>query len=117
MVSQFAELYEKTVKDFKECNVVSGKIVAIRGHEIIVDIGYKAEGVLNIDEFTDPSSVQVGADIDVLFENFDDEQGVIILSKRKADRQRTWNDLLSNAQEGNIVDGKICKKVRGWQRF
>lgn len=113
MISQFAELYEKTVKDFKEGNVVSGKIVAIRGKEIIVDIGYKAEGTLNIDEFTDPSSVQVGADIDVLFENFDDEQGVVILSKRKADRQRTWNDLLSNAQEGNIVDGKICKKVRG----
>ncbi|MBI3307029.1 MAG: 30S ribosomal protein S1 [Candidatus Omnitrophica bacterium] len=113
MGSQFAELYEKSMQDFQEGNLVKGKIVAIRGREVIIDISYKAEGILTLDEFTDTSNVQVGAEIEVLFESFDDENGIVILSKRKADRQRTWNDLLSNAQEGNIVEGKICKKVRG----
>ncbi|MBI3313363.1 MAG: 30S ribosomal protein S1 [Candidatus Omnitrophica bacterium] len=113
MVSQFAELYEKNMQDFQEGNLVKGKIVAIRGREVIIDIGFKAEGILNLDEFTDPDAVQVGVEMEVLFESFDDENGVVVLSKRKADRQKTWNDLLSNAQEGNIVEGKICKKVRG----
>ncbi len=113
MSSLFAELYEKEMQDFQEGNLVKGKVVAVRGQEIVVDIGYKAEGILSLDEFTDPSLVKVGAEMEFLFESFDDEQGTVILSKRKADRQRTWNDLLSNAVEGDVVEGKICKKVRG----
>ncbi len=111
--SQFADLYEKTLQSFEEGDVVRGKIVAIREKEIIVDIGYKAEGILTRDEFSDPAEIQLGGEIDVLFENFNDEEGIVILSKKKADRQRTWTDILANAQEGSIVDGKIFKKVRG----
>ena len=113
MGSQFSELYEKTIQNFEEGELVRGKIVAIQGRDVVIDIGYKAEGILNMDEFTDLSEVYVGAEIDVLFESFEDEEGVVILSKKKADRQRTWNDILVNAQEGSIVDGKIFKKVRG----
>ncbi len=113
MGSQFADLYEKTIHIFQEGDVVKGKVVAIRGKEVIVDIGYKAEGVLSLDEFPDPSEVCVGAETDVLFESFLDEEGIVVLSKKKADRQRTWNDILVNAQEGSIVEGKIFKKVRG----
>src|SRR5690348_3441301 len=113
MSSQFADLYEKTIQNFQEGDVVRGKIVAIRPKEVVIDIGYKAEGVLSLDEFTDASEVQLGGELDVLFESFEDEEGVVILSKKKADRQRTWNDILVNAQEGSIVDGRIFKKVRG----
>lgn len=113
MSSQFSDLYEKTIQNFEEGEVVKGKIVAIRGREVLVDIGYKAEGILEIDEFADPSELKVGMEMDVLFEQFNDEEGIVVLSKRKADRQRTWNDLLVNAEEGSIVEGKIFKKVRG----
>lgn len=113
MKSQFAELYEKSIRDFQEGDVVKGIVVAIRGRDVVIDISYKAEGVLSLEEFSDPSEVQLGAEIDVLFESFDDERGIVTLSKRKADRQRTWTHLLSKAEEGNIVDGKIYKKVRG----
>lgn len=113
MSSQFAELYEKTIQDIQEGDVVKGTIVAIRPREVLVDISYKSEGVLSIDEFSDPSEIKIGAEINVLFESFDDEQGIAVLSKRKADRQRTWNDLLVNAQEGSVVEGKIFRKVRG----
>ena len=113
MSSQFSELYEKTIQNFEEGEVVKGKIVSVTDREVIIDIGFKAEGILNIQEFSDSSEVQVGAELDVLFETFDDEDGVVVLSKRKADRQRTWNDILVNAEEGSIVDGKIFKKVRG----
>ncbi|HXV28105.1 MAG TPA: 30S ribosomal protein S1 [bacterium] len=113
MKSQFAELYEKTLRDFQEGEVVKGKVVGIRNREVMVDIGYKSEGILSIEEFTDPAEIQLEAEIDVLFEGFDDEHGIVLLSKRKADRQRTWSNILSNAEEGSIVDGKIVKKVRG----
>ena len=112
-MTQFSDLYEKTIQNFEEGELVRGKIVAIRGREVLIDIGYKAEGTLNLDEFTDPSEVQIGNETDVLFESFNDEEGIVILSKRKADRQRTWNDLLVNAEEGSIVEGKVFKKVRG----
>jgi small subunit ribosomal protein S1 len=113
MSSQFADLYEKTMQTFQEGDVVRGKVVAMRGKEVMVDIGYKAEGMLALDEFTDAGEVHVGMEMDVLFESFDDEEGFVILSKKKADRQRTWNDILVNAQEGSIVEGKIFKLVRG----
>lgn len=114
MTSQFAELFENSLQqNVKEGEVVKGTVVAIHGKDVIVDIHYKAEGILAMDEFNDPSEVSVGMEVNVLFEGFNDEKGVTLVSKRKADRQRTWNDLLSNAQEGSIVEGKIIKKVRG----
>jgi small subunit ribosomal protein S1 len=113
MGSQFSELYEKSIQNFQEGEVIKGVIVAKRDREVVVDISYKAEGVLSLEEFIDPSQVKVGMEIEVLFENFDDEEGVVILSKRKADRLRTWNDILANSEEGRVVEGKIFKKVRG----
>lgn len=113
MSSHFADLYEKTIQNFQEGEIVRAKVVAIQRDEFIVDIGYKAEGTVYRDEFSNPDSIGVGAEFDVLFESFDDERGAVIVSKRKADRQRTWQEILSNAQEGSIVEGKIFKKVRG----
>ncbi len=113
MKSQFEELYESSLQDVKEGDVVKGTVIAIQGKDVVVDIHYKAEGLLALDEFTNPSEVTVGLDVNVLFEGFNDETGVVMISKRKADRQRTWNDLLANAQEGSIVEGRINKKVRG----
>lgn len=113
MVSQFSELFEKSFQEFQEGEIVKGKVIEVREKEIVVDIGYKAEGILSLDEFMDPSVLKVGSEIEVMFESFDDEHGVVVLSKRKADRQRVWNDILANAQEGNIVEGRIFRKVRG----
>lgn len=113
MSSQFAELFEKTLHGFKDGDLVKGMVVAVREKEVVVDIGYKAEGVISLDEFSNPKGIQIGSELEVLFESFDDIHGCAILSKRKADRQRTWNNLIANADEGSIVQGKIFKKVRG----
>lgn len=113
MSSTFADLYEQTIQNFQEGEIVKATVVAIHGDEFIVDIGYKSEGVLHRDEFSNPEEIQIGTELEVLFETFDDEHGAVIVSKRKADRQRTWNQILENAQEGSIVEGKIFKKVRG----
>ena len=101
--SSFAELYENTLKNVKEGEIVKGKIIAIQKREVIIDIGYKSEGILPLEELNDPSSIKVGDEIEVLFESLDDENGMVVLSKRKAERQKCWDDLLTNANEGSIV--------------
>ena len=113
MSQQFADLVNQTFQNLQEGEIVRGRIVAVRGREVLVDIGYKAEGVLALEEFSDPSEVQIGAEGDFLFESFNDEEGLVVLSKKKVDRQRCWNDVLAHAQENMIVDGRIFKKVRG----
>lgn len=113
MSSLFAELFEKSLQSFKEGDLVKGTVVAVRPKEVVIDIGYKAEGLIQLDEFSKPEDLTVGSSLEVLFESFDDEAGYAILSKRKADRQRTWNNIIDNADEGSIVEGKIFKKVRG----
>lgn len=110
---ELARLYEETVKSFTEGEVVKGKIVAIRTKEVLVDIGYKSEGLLKLDEFSDPSSLKVGDEIEVLFEAVEDDNGMVILSKRKADRMRSWNDIVAFAEKDGVIEGKIFKKVRG----
>lgn len=109
----FAELFEKSTSSLAEGSLVKGTIVAIKNNQVMVDIGYKAEGLLDINEFAVPEDAVLGAEVEVLFESFDDKNGLSVVSKRKADRQRTWNEILSTAQEGTIVDGRITRKVRG----
>ncbi len=109
----FDKLYEETIKNFTEGQIVKGKVVAIWTKEALIDIGYKSEGLLNLEEFPDPSALKVGDEIEVLFESLEDEQGMVVLSKKKADRLKCWNQILSNATEGSIIEGRIFKRVPG----
>lgn len=113
MSQPFADLVNQTFQNIQEGEIVRGRVVAVRGREVVVDIGYKAEGILSADEFSLPSETEIGAEGDFLFESFNDEEGVVVLSKKKVDRQRCWNDVLAHAQENMVVDGRIFKKVRG----
>jgi len=106
-------IYDMTFRSFQEGEIVSGVIVALNVKEALVDFGYKSEGILKLEEFTDPSQIQVGMKVDVLLEAQEDDEGMVVVSKRKADRVKCWNDLLSNMNEGDVVEGRIFKKVRG----
>jgi small subunit ribosomal protein S1 len=108
-----AALYEDSFRIYSEGQVVDGRIVAIREKEVLIDIGYKSEGVVPLQEFSDPSSLHVDDVVSVLFENAEDASGMIVISKRKADRIRCWDDIISNYSEGSEITGKIFKKVRG----
>ena len=72
MQSQFAELYEKSFQSITPGDVVTGTIIEVRPKDVVVDIGYKAEGILTLDEFVDATSLAAGQEIEVLFEGFDD---------------------------------------------
>lgn len=112
-VDDLTSMYESTFKVFEEGQVVDGKIVAIREKEVLIDIGYKSEGVVPLAEFSDPSTLKVNDDVVVLFESSENECGMVEISKRKADRIRCWDDIINNYSEGSEISGKIFKKVRG----
>jgi len=111
--SSFGDLYNDSIKTYAEGEIVKGKVLEIRGKEALIDINYKSEGLLSLDEFPNPEAIKVGDEIEVMFESLEGENGLVVLSKRRADYQKCWDGLLANATEGSIIEGKIFKKVRG----
>ena len=82
----FSELYQQSIVDIKEGQIVKGKIIAINPKDVVVDIGYKSEGAIAISEFGDPESIKVGDEVDVYLESKEDDNGMVVLSKQKAER-------------------------------
>ena len=111
--SSFSELYQQSIVNIKEGQIVKGKIIAINPKDVVVDIGYKSEGAINISEFSDPEAIKIGDEIDVYLESKEDENGTVVLSKQKAERAVGWEMVISRYGEGDIVEGKVSKKVKG----
>ena len=107
------EVYNQSVKDFEADSILLGKIVNIINDDVIVDIGYKSEGIIPLDQFEDPSKVQEGDEVEVLLEAVEDDSGMIALSKRKADRIRGWERVISIYNEGDLVKGRVTRKIKG----
>ncbi|MHB8708095.1 MAG: 30S ribosomal protein S1 [Desulfuromonadales bacterium] len=108
----FQSLFESSLQELHVGDVVRGTVVQVNDDTVIVDVGYKSEGVIPIEEFRDESGllqVKVGDEIDVLFERRENESGLISLSKSKADRQRIWGTL----EEGSVIEGKITGRIKG----
>ena len=107
----FASLFEESQKkeSLKEGDIVKGKIIAVGGENIIVDIGYKSEGTIPLHEFTDAEgkvTVAVGDVVDVFLESREDENGLVILSKEKADRHMVWDDIIPCTDSQHRPDGR-----------
>lgn len=109
----FAELFEQSIKSFENGSIVDGTIVCVRDRDVLVDIGYKSEGIILKEEFSDPNELNVGEKISVLLESSENDEGMIVISKKKADRIRFWDNIVSDCQEGSVIEGKIFKKVKG----
>lgn len=103
--------YEESIKNFEPNTIVSGRIISIDSTKVIVDIGYKSEGEVPLAEFD--SHPKPEEKIEVLLETVEDESGEIVLSKKKADRQRGWERLIQTKKEGDMVEGKVIRKIKG----
>lgn len=93
--------------------ILKGTIVEIGKDYVVVDVGLKSEGLVPVSEFSDPNELALNNDIEVFLDRAEDENGQIVLSKEKAARQRQWEFILENCEEGSIVKGKIIRKVKG----
>ena len=112
-MQQLEKHYEESVKSFSVDTIIPGKIVKVLGNEVVVDIGYKSEGVIPAEEFDDANSLAIGSEIEVLLELIDDDSGLMLLSKRKADRQRGWERVIATHTEGDVVTGTVVRKIKG----
>ena len=93
--------------------ILKGKIVEITKDHVVVDVGLKSEGIVPISEFSDSSILTLDNEIEVLFDQPEDANGQIVLSREKAERLRQWEYILEHCEEGSIVKGKVIRKVKG----
>ena len=98
---------------FAAGEIVKGRIIEIRNKEALVDIGYKSEGVVSGAEFDDIKTVKVGDEVDVLIEKLEDKEGMVVLSKEKAEFKQNWDKILTICNEGGRIAGKVKAVVKG----
>jgi len=101
------------VKEFTEGMIVKGKILEVRTNEVLVDIGYKSEGVIPRYEFDNADDLKPGDEVEVLLEKIEDENGLVVLSHDKAEQKKNWDRIVSICSEGGIIEGKVRAKVKG----
>jgi len=112
-ISDFSKFYESTLRPFREGDILKGCIVEIRSKEILVDIGYKSEGIIPAYEFEDPSVLKIGDEIEVYLESKENEHGMLVLSREKAQKTSGWESIAFNFKEGDLIQGKVARKVKG----
>jgi small subunit ribosomal protein S1 len=109
----FAKLYQDSIVSIKEGQILKGRIIAVNPKDVLIDVGYKSEGLVSLQEFSDPESVKIGDEVDVYLESKEDENGMVVLSKQKAERAVGWETVIAKYGEGDMVEGKVSKKVKG----
>ncbi|MDI6605597.1 MAG: 30S ribosomal protein S1 [Candidatus Omnitrophota bacterium] len=110
--SELEQLYNQSIKIIREGQVVKGKIVCIRTKEVLVDVGFKSEGIIPIQEFA-RQDLEVGRELDFFVESLENDAGAIILSRERAMRIQGWDKIVKYSQEATLVEGKPVKKVKG----
>ena len=114
---EIAEWIHRPDQDYEANKIVTGKVLEIRGDDVVIDIGYKSEGVIKLDEWKDEGvdgpPPKPGDTVEVLLETVEGEDGTIALSYRKAKRQKEWNAILEKHKEGDVVSGRVLKKIKG----
>ncbi|OGX54032.1 MAG: hypothetical protein A2321_02665 [Omnitrophica WOR_2 bacterium RIFOXYB2_FULL_45_11] len=108
----FEKLYQENFKAIKEGQVVKGKIISIGLKEVMIDIGYKSEGIIPLMEFS-RNELEVGREIDVYVESVENDAGMLTLSKEKAAKVQGWDKIGRNFREGDLVEGTIRRKIKG----
>jgi small subunit ribosomal protein S1 len=106
-------LYNKTLSKVKEGDIISGKILDITEKEVIIDIGFKSEGIMPIDEFDKIDDIKVGDSVEVYLETIEDISGQLILSKRRADFVRVWESVVEKHEKDEIITGMITRRIKG----
>src|SRR4051794_25227226 len=100
-------------QSFEIGSIVSGTVVEVVGDQVVVDVGYKSEGLVALNEWEDEPPPQPGDPVEVLLEGMEDDTGEIVLSRKKAHRMRAWEMVISKYHEGDVVKGRVTRKIKG----
>ena len=110
---QMVQMYESTLKSIDEGEVVDGKVLGVVGQEVLVDIGFKSEGRVPIEEFPEPDAVKIGDHVRVLLEETEDQDGEVKISKKKADFLQVWDVIKKAHDEQGVVEGVLKRRIKG----
>jgi small subunit ribosomal protein S1 len=105
--------YEESLRSIGEGEIVRGTVLGIDEKEVLVDVGFKSEGVISLAEFSDPSSIKVGDVLEVFLEKMENQDGLVVLSKQRADFVRVWDRVKDAHDSGQVVEGKLVRKIKG----
>ncbi len=107
------DLIAKSLRDYKEGTIIKGHVLEIRPREVLVDIGYKSEGVINRSEFEDADDVEVGDEVEVLLERLENDEGMVVISREKALHRQNWEKIVKVFKESALIKGKVKAVVKG----
>ncbi len=110
---KYIELYEKTFNVIKENEIAKGKVVAISGNDVLIDIGFKSDGRVSIDEFPDPDNIKIGDELEIFVEKIEDREGQLVLSRKRADIIRNWEKITAAKENDTVIQGKCIRRIKG----
>ena len=107
------KLYENSFKDIKEGEIIRGRISSISGDNVVVDVGFKSDGTISRDEFDPNQELKIGLEVDIVIESIEDEEGNLVLSKKRADFLKVWAKIMQVFEQEEVLQGKILKRIKG----
>ncbi|MGH7508091.1 MAG: 30S ribosomal protein S1 [Gemmatimonadales bacterium] len=110
---QMLSMYEGTMSQIVEGEIVKSKVLRVTDNAVILDVGFKSEGSVPLDEFKDPHSLKEGDEVEVFLEHLEDQEGAVVLSKKKADFMRVWEKIRVAHESDEPVEGTLVKKIKG----
>jgi small subunit ribosomal protein S1 len=112
-LKSMAALYEVTMNEVTEGEIVKGTIVGISEKDVTIDVGFKSEGIVPLMEFQNSAQLKVGDEVEVFLESIEDKAGQLVLSRKKADIMRVWEKINDSLNNGTIIWGRITHRVKG----
>jgi len=106
-------LYEDTMTNIQQGEIVEGTVLTVDDSSVVIDIGFKSEGTVPLDEFGSPDEIEVGQVVEVFLETVEDNEGQIVLSKTKADFMRVWDRIKEAHDSDQIVEGRLVRRIKG----
>ncbi len=112
-VQELLSLYEETLGDLNEGQIVRGRILEVGEKDVLVDIGFKSEGIIPLSEFSDVDAVKPGEEVEVYLERMENSDGLVVLSKQRADFLRVWNKIKEAYDSQEVVRGRLVRRIKG----
>lgn len=112
-LKELSELYADSFRDIKEGEILEGTIVGVDTDNVVVDVGFKSDGTISKSEFNSTEEIKIGEKVDVVIESVEDEDGNLVLSKKRADFLKIWGRVMDAFENEKVLPGKILKRIKG----
>jgi small subunit ribosomal protein S1 len=112
-IRELLAMYEETLGNLYEGQIVQGTVLAVGEKDVLVDVGFKSEGIINLAEFPDPGSIKPGDVVEVFLESMENSDGLVVLSKQRADFLRVWNRIKEAYDNQSVVEGRLVRRIKG----